>query len=407
MSARNAGDRDRIGVEEITRVVLQVMAAQEEQRNHPANGFVGLLRLLSAHWAVLVFALSVLAAIVGWFAFGVSLLQPLEELGHRQQEYRREATQLAYRDRMIDRHLQLGNSFLNVHQVEEALVEFKEVLKLDPVNTAAQLGLIKVQVFEPIAKGLYDPEVSERRLRLIQEELPNDAHVSLFLGRVYQSIDSDQAIDFYQAAISEDPSLASAHSSLGYLYDLDNRIEESLAAYETALRLSPWNQPVLNNLAYQYVKLGRYDEAILKYELLLSLDPRFLLTHFSLAKSHLLQGALNEAHTYQLQLNRLLADSSVLALPRNQREFVFPSDDRWVHLRDYHSKTYYAFYSAALSSYLLGDNVAADDYIRKAELLNPVNVPLLHDLMRSDIRRLQDEQAQYAEKADEFVKRHL
>lgn len=396
-------------IEEITRIVLQVIGSYSQQDKARKNRFSAILQLVARNWVVFLFVLSVISAFIGWVAFDISPFQPLEEIAVKQKEYRRKELQLEYKKRMVSRHLELANSLLNVSQLEAARKEFANALELDPDNIEAHLGRLKAEIFNPIVKKEYVPEIAEKKLNLILKEYPNDPQVLSFLGDVYRNISKERSLEYYRKAVSQDPSVASAYQGMAIIYDMEKNKKEAIKMYEKALSLSKWNQTYLNNLGYQYLQRRDYKSAIEKYELLLNLDYRYLLTYYTLSNAYRLSGNFTYASWYQEQLINLLTDDKVISLARNQGEWFFHTDIRVIHFYDYPMKKCYAYYNAALTAHLLNDNEKADSYITKAKNTNTSTTEewLVKKLIRYDVKMLKETQQVYSKQLDAFIEEYL
>jgi len=172
-NSQESAERQR--TEEIVGIVLTVIDEQQAASKKPANRFIRVLDWLSGHWVIATFLLSLLAAAAAWSIYGVSPLQPLEEIANRQAKYQDEAKKDQYKKRMVERHLQLGKSLLNVEEYAAARQEYQDALKLDPANPQAELGLFKADIYNTL-QDQYNPAVIEQRIRFILQENPNDPH---------------------------------------------------------------------------------------------------------------------------------------------------------------------------------------------------------------------------------------
>lgn len=376
------------------------------------------------NWVIFGLLGSVLGVILGLIFYEISPLQPLEEIAFKQKEYKRKEQKEGFKNRMVRRHFKLGNEFLNVSQLEAAKVEFKKVLILDPQNIEGQMGLFKAEIFEPIVKDDYDPEIIKKRLNLIQEENPKDPHAFLFLGDVYSNIAKDKALEYYKKAINSDPSVASAYMGMGNIYadkkdDKDMR-GRTLEMYEEALKLSQWNQSYLNNISYEYLRMGKYDKAIEKYALLLSLQDQYLPTYYSLSKAYRFLGNWKDAHWYQSRLCDLLDDEKVISKKNNAAYWSVDTDSTPVGFWDLKQKKFYAYYSFALTCYLMKDeSEIVEKFIKRAKglKLKDEDESEIKRLMNFDVKKLQarqkeietetKENQELKSKISEFKKRFL
>ena len=364
---------------------------------------IQVVSFIFSNWASLLALVSVLSLLIGWFAFGISPLYTLEEISYNQNQEK-------IKRELVNFHITLGNSFLNVEQFDEAKIEFEEALKVDPLNTEARLGLFESEIFEPVAMKTYDPEIMDKRLKMIMQENPNDPHAFLFLGVLYSSIDPEQALKYYQEAIDKDPSVAAAYFGIGILYEEQNNPDDALKMYEKAVNLSKWNQNYLDNLGYQYYQRKEYNKTIEQYELVLSLDDRFLSAYYTISNAYRLIGNLEQARLDQEHLIKLLEDENVTSLNRNQNSWFFNTGNgSKVFFYDYPGKKFYAYYNMALTYYLLGNEEKTKGYIKRAGDLH-IDDNLEQDikkLVNFDIDNLQEEQSGFRNRAEEFRTKFL
>lgn len=81
-----------------------------------------------------------------------------------------------------------------------------------------------------------------------------------------------------------------------------NRIDESVAAFESAYRLNPWAFQVLNNYASALIRAGRHRDAIPLFENALAINPRYDEGKFNLAYAWFTLGDRDKAMNW---LNRV------------------------------------------------------------------------------------------------------
>lgn len=404
-SATSKEEQDR-RIEEITGVVLRVLETRgaKSSGGSPAGQ---IFRALTRNWVLFVFSLSVISALAGWLIYDISLLRPLEEIAFQQRQDRLIQQRDLYMNRMEERHIKLANSFLNVAQLQAAKGEFQKVLALRPHSVEAHFGLMKAEIFEPIIKREYDPGIAEQRLKLLQQERPNDPHIYSFLGDVYLYIDREKAAEYYSKAIAMDPDVAHAYHGVGLIHDLEDQPDQAIEMYSKAWELSTWNQNYLNNLAYQYLRRKNYSEAIEKYRLLLSLDGGYLLAYYTISNAYRLSGNLQGARWYQEQLTKHLDNENLTKMARNAGEWYFHGDGRRVHFYEYPRKKYYAYLNLALTLFLLGDDKAADSFVVRAKALEIADISDLHGLINFDAAELETEHPNLKDALGKFRKRYL
>ena len=384
------GEPNRLRVEEITKIVLNVISRLQSTGGKQATQFSRALNWMSTHWVLVLFCLSVLSFLGAWILYGVSPLHPLKRIAYEQQEYEHNAAQRELTKRMVGHQLALGKSFLDIGQHEAAKREYQEALKIDPANAEAQMGLYKAGVYESI-QGQYSPEVIEQRINLVLSVHPEDPHAYAFLGKLYASIDEDTAIKHYEKARSLDSSVAVAYFGLSVLYDKWGRLDEAIEMLETATKLSKWNQSYLNNLAYLYTKKKQYSQATETYKRVFQLDEAFLLTYYEIANLYRLMGNLEEALLYQQALVRGLNDPEITALPKNEMSWYIEMGDEDIYFHDLPEKMYYAYYGLSVTLFLLGKEQEVEGIMKKAGDLQIDDRDSVKALVDFDLTRLREE----------------
>jgi tetratricopeptide (TPR) repeat protein len=143
-----------------------------------------------------------------------------------------------------------GDILLQQNKNEEALIKFKEALKLNPKIEAVWENVLQIEVAE--SKFLDAQKDGELALSYF----PQNAMLLLFTGYSF-SLDKkyNEARSYLEAALNNvDPKNKALqlqiYSSLGDLYNHIGLSEVSNAAYDEALAIDSNNTYVLNNYAY-------------------------------------------------------------------------------------------------------------------------------------------------------------
>ena len=356
--------------EEITKIVLQVINDQNRIEKKKVGIWKRLFGAVTKNWAVFLFTIGVITAMVGWLFFSISPFHKFKEIANNQKDYDRKELQIEYKKAMVQRHLKLGNSFLSTSQIEAARIEFNTILQLDEFNIEAHFGKLKTEIFLPIKNDEYNPEIAEMRLSAILEEMPDDPHINFYLGDINRAIDKNAALNYYRKAIEIDSSLAAAYFGIAVIYDKENNIDAAIEMYLKALSLSEWNQSYLSNLAYQYYKKKDFDQAIRLYDLSWKLNGSYVLNLFGLASAYRFQGKLNFAMFYNKTLIDAINNQKIMEQSINNGVWFWNSEFDPIYFYDISMKKCYAYYNAAITAYLSGDIMAADNYIAKAKALN-------------------------------------
>jgi len=276
-------------------------------------------------------------------------------------------------------------------------VEFISARDLDQYSIDAEIGLLKVSVFEPIKSDDYSPEVADRRLQAILRTNVTDTHALTFLGEVYRGVDKGKALEYYNLALTADSNNALAYFGKAVLLDTAGKREDALAFYEKAVALSPWNQTFLNDLAYQHFLGRNYEKAEELYIRLLSLDSRFLLSYYILAHSQLLRDRDAQAYQSLRLLDQLLNDDATSELSRNRSPWFFHVyQSTPVYLYTKAEKRACARYVLALAAYLVSRPIEAQQHLTAVDELGPDAAQASRLIMLGDVRRLQAARPQQA-----------
>jgi tetratricopeptide (TPR) repeat protein len=83
----------------------------------------------------------------------------------------------------------------------------------------------------------------------------------------------DEAEELFLSVLSEQPNNAAAYHELGLTYSFRVKIEESIAALEHAVRLTPNSTRYMIDLAKTHSMYGDYDKAIPIFQKVLEIDP--------------------------------------------------------------------------------------------------------------------------------------
>jgi tetratricopeptide (TPR) repeat protein len=395
---------DQRRIEEITRIVLQVLEAEKVSESEEKSRFLRVLDFLASHWVIAIFLLSAGGAVIAWVLYGTSLL-------YRQEQLAREQFQARASAEIGDQYVDSANALLNVGQAEAAKAEFEKALTADPLNTEAQEGVMKSDLFIPIEEQQYDPGATEQKLRMFAETDPSDTHVWAFLGDVFRYYNSERALDNYQKAVAYDRDNAYAYSGMASLYYVEGKYDKSLEMAKKAYDLAPWDSSFKHNYANALYAKGRYQDAIAEYEDLIAWDWQYLWAHNGLAQLYRLTGSLNSAQGHYEQFIAILENEEVHSLERNQGGVLFPtgSSSKPVYLYENPEVRYYTYYSIALTACLRGHTEETESYMSKAQdiPIHPYLESEVKRLIEYDIELLQEEQEGFKAKADHFRAKYL
>lgn len=157
----------------------------------------------------------------------------------------------------------------SVEDVMKAQRHYTKIVKLEPKNTKALVGLASTysqqQDFETSFKYINSALRINPRYR--------DAYVLkgtnyMFLGKI------DLAKSSYETAVQQDPEFFEAYLMLGSIYQAEKN-EICIEYYTTAAELQPKNVDVLYSLAYAKQVFGKTDEALPLYRKMIQMDTSY------------------------------------------------------------------------------------------------------------------------------------
>jgi tetratricopeptide (TPR) repeat protein len=164
----------------------------------------------------------------------------------------------------VHAHESLGDAYVKAGKVEEALLEYLEVLKLD----------------HSAAKPIID------KCSKISKEDPNMILVHQVMGHAYILMnDPLKAITEAEFMIYLDKNNASAHQIMGDAYMKQNAFNKAQAAYASAMQIEPYNTDIHNNYGASCAEVLKADVEV--YKKRVDEDPWRLGTHLDLAKLYL------------------------------------------------------------------------------------------------------------------------
>ena len=166
-------------------------------------------------------------------------------------------------------HLQQGQEFYDRGDLDKAIFEWRETVRLAPNNAKAHhlLGL---------ALGDYGDRdeaitVLERSLRLD----PHNAMAQVHLARTLEAKgDVQKAVTAYRRALQLVPTSAYIHDRLGHLLAAQGDTQAAANEWQRAIELDPDYAYTHANLGEALESLGRKTKAIAAYERAIELDPQ-------------------------------------------------------------------------------------------------------------------------------------
>jgi tetratricopeptide (TPR) repeat protein len=164
----------------------------------------------------------------------------------------------------------LGSALLNKGSVDEAIVQLKRSVEIDPDYQFGHYNLAAAL----LEKG--EPDEAIPHLRTVLKANPNHPKAYYTLGNALSKKGVvDEAVASYKRALQLQPDFPDAHTNLANLLLEKGEIDEALAHYRTALALQPNNPGAHYNLAVGLTHQGDADSAIAELRIALQIDPAY------------------------------------------------------------------------------------------------------------------------------------
>jgi cytochrome c-type biogenesis protein CcmH/NrfG len=189
-------------------------------------GMVELLQPFSHRREILATLAPIIITVLGWRAW--------IQTGYWQDTERLWKRTLAVTDRNDFAHFALGEFFLKVHRLDEAIAQFEIVLAGHPDDPDAnfQMGCALMD------KDDVDPAI--RRFETTLRSRPGDPDTETNLGNVLLSANRiDDAVEHYRNVVRREPSSPQAHYNLAVGLHRLGRLPEAIVHYKEALAFDP------------------------------------------------------------------------------------------------------------------------------------------------------------------------
>ena len=197
------------------------------------------------------------------------------------------------------KHYNNGLAHLETKDISTAIIEFKNVIQIDPMHADAYFHLGKayllagkfdsaIMAFEKATdinpsiekdSGLFlaraymmtgELDKALVKLNTVSKEKAGDAEVLNVFGSIYlRKKETVKAKDYFNKALKANPMLVSSHINLGKLLIMENKLKEAHIKFKKALELEPDNLPASYAMADLLSREKKFDAAIQIYSDLL------------------------------------------------------------------------------------------------------------------------------------------
>ncbi len=198
----------------------------------------------------------------------------------------------------VDTYVYLGDVYQALNQPDKALEAHLRAIDLDPGSILDQrLFSIPVAGFLESRLGFYvnSGQVKHLSAALESKEYKNFS-VYHTLGSIYLKQEKyDEALAQFQTAVELAPDDLSSHIALGYIYAQKGQLEEAAQEFQRCVEIAPDDLVSHRNLGGVYLQMGRLEEARLEFERAAEVAPDDLITRQNLAEIYRQLGLNEEA----------------------------------------------------------------------------------------------------------------
>ena len=201
-------------------------------------------------------------------------------------------------------HYQLAKTYLALKKSAPAFHELNEAVTLDPSNAQAHLDL---------ATLLLDRLQLTQAQVLLQKVLaadPENARAHALLGEEHTlNHDFPKAIQEFQKAIELDPDRIQSYAALGAAYRAAGQLADAEGAYRKALKRSPKSSPARAELGQYLFSVGKLAEAEDEMRAACDLDTQALTPRIFLARIYMAMGRMADAEATYASLKRIAPEN--------------------------------------------------------------------------------------------------
>jgi len=185
--------------------------------------------------------------------------------------------------------------------VQKAITQFEEAVRLDPGFAPAYSGLSDAYVWAGLNEGFLSSseamtKAKETAVGAVQlDDQSADAHNSLAVFKAFYEFDWAGAESEFHHAISLNPNYAFAHDQLGLMLALRGQLDQGVAEGKRAAELDPLSPQIAVDTIYGLAWQGNYPAAMDQAHRSLDLDPAFFWGHLADGWTEIAGGKINAA----------------------------------------------------------------------------------------------------------------
>ncbi len=224
-------------------------------------------------------------------------------------------------------HLAKGIELADANQIEAAIREHEEALKLQPDLVQGHINLIRLYA------QAGDSDKAEEHYRRAVELSPGltDSHYNY--GVLLMGLDRrEEALKAFRKVLEVNPDTSAAHNNIGFLFERQGNLEKASSHYRSAIESDPSYRLARFNLGRVLVALKQYEQAVEQFTLILAPEdqatPRYT---YALASTFVRMGRRKEGFELAqraAEMARRMGQSDLAAAIENDLRQLQPGQPR-------------------------------------------------------------------------------
>jgi tetratricopeptide (TPR) repeat protein len=221
----------------------------------------------------------------------------LMDLGLPEERIREVARAGTENEAAYEAYLRGCSYLLDDASIMPAIEQFQLAVETDSMFARAHACLAGAcwRVFEAHGDPVWAQNAKAGSRRALEID-PGLAPALVVLGNVYNNEDRyEDAIDLFRSALGQNPVCCDAYNGLASAYKGMGDLDKAEASYHRAIDLRPDYWPIREDLGYFYYPLGRYYDAAAQFEILIEKTPGYHMSYNNLGAFYYLLGRVDDA----------------------------------------------------------------------------------------------------------------
>ncbi|MBZ5625336.1 MAG: tetratricopeptide repeat protein [Acidobacteriia bacterium] len=197
-------------------------------------------------------------------------------------------------------HYELGRAYLALKNPDSAYRELTEAVTLDPANSDAQIQLATLLL------GRRQLDQAQSLAQKVLAAEPGNARAHAILGEKYTlTRDFPKAIQEFLKVVEIEPQRVENYGALGAVYRAAGQLSEAEATYRKAITANPKSAPAHIALSQFFFSMGKMAEAEIEMRAACDLDSHAIPPRIFLARIYLAMGRTTEVENLYAALKTI------------------------------------------------------------------------------------------------------